>query len=165
MLFLLCWNCRTSYHSSTFSPTLPLAYLGATCSSEGSLVILCRKAGTTQQRVLGVSYNSSYVTSIANNTFQESTFLRRRDASSRCTTAAAASLAGAIVSDLITAEQAGMHAGTARTRPILTSLPLQIFIYFGGWWDVLFWVFSILVFVYKGECCGISSRPTRLNGT
>lgn len=22
--------------------------------------------------------------------------------------------------------------------------------YFGGWWDVLFWVISILVFVYKG---------------
>jgi hypothetical protein len=43
------------------------------------------------------------------------------------------------------------HAGTARSRPILTSLPLQVFIYFGGWWDVLFWVISILVFVYKGE--------------
>ncbi len=33
---------------------------------------------------------------------------------------------------------------------MLTSLPLQIFIFFGGWWDVLFWVLSILVFVYKG---------------
>jgi transmembrane protein 216 len=29
-------------------------------------------------------------------------------------------------------------------------LTLEIFIYFGGWWDVLFWVISILVFVYKG---------------
>lgn len=43
-----------------------------------------------------------------------------------------------------------LRAGSARSRPILTSLPLQIFIYFGGWWDVLFWVLSILVFIYKG---------------
>lgn len=41
-------------------------------------------------------------------------------------------------------------AGLARSRPILTSLPLQIFIYFGGWWDALFWVLSLLVFIYKG---------------
>jgi len=33
---------------------------------------------------------------------------------------------------------------------VLTSLPLQVFLYFGGWWDVLFWVLSILVFVFKG---------------
>jgi hypothetical protein len=33
---------------------------------------------------------------------------------------------------------------------MLTSLPLQVFLYFGGWWDALFWVVSIAVFVYKG---------------
>jgi hypothetical protein len=48
------------------------------------------------------------------------------------------------------ANSIGLDAGSARSRPILTSLPLQIFIYFGGWWDVLFWVLSILVFIYKG---------------
>lgn len=56
-----------------------------------------------------------------------------------------------------TAHGCAWHAGTARSRPILTSLPLQVFIYFGGWWDVLFWVVSILVFIYKGKCL-------RLNG-
>lgn len=45
-----------------------------------------------------------------------------------------------------------LDAGTARSRPILTSLPLQVFIYFGGWWDVFYWVLSILIFIYKGKC-------------
>lgn len=53
-------------------------------------------------------------------------------------------------------------AGTARSRPILTSLPLQVFIYFGGWWDVLFWVISILVFVYKGELHLCVEGPAKL---
>lgn len=34
---------------------------------------------------------------------------------------------------------------------MLTSLPLQVFLYFGGWWDVLFWIISIIVFIYKGK--------------
>eukprot|EP00878_Enallax_costatus_P024538 GHUV01026191.1.p1 GENE.GHUV01026191.1~~GHUV01026191.1.p1 ORF type:complete len:112 (+),score=27.33 GHUV01026191.1:288-623(+) len=42
-------------------------------------------------------------------------------------------------------------AGTARSRPILTSLPLEIFLYFGGWWDFFFWILSILIFIYKGN--------------
>lgn len=33
---------------------------------------------------------------------------------------------------------------------MLTSLPLQVFIYFGGWWDALFWVLSVALFTYKG---------------
>lgn len=53
-------------------------------------------------------------------------------------------------------------AGTARSRPILTSLPLQVFIYFGGWWDVLFWLISILVFVYKGELLLCVEGPAKL---
>ncbi|GAX77664.1 hypothetical protein CEUSTIGMA_g5107.t1 [Chlamydomonas eustigma] len=35
-------------------------------------------------------------------------------------------------------------------RKVLTSLTLQIFLYFGGWWDVFYYVLNILVFVYKG---------------
>lgn len=35
-------------------------------------------------------------------------------------------------------------------RAPLTSLPLQIFIFFGGWWDIMFWLISIAVFIYKG---------------
>ncbi|GFH30810.1 uncharacterized protein HaLaN_29732 [Haematococcus lacustris] len=35
-------------------------------------------------------------------------------------------------------------------RRVLTSLPLQVFIFFGGWWDVLYFVLNILTFVYKG---------------
>lgn len=42
-------------------------------------------------------------------------------------------------------------AGTARARPVLTSLPLQVFLYFGGWWDALFWLASLAVFIYKGS--------------
>jgi hypothetical protein len=45
-------------------------------------------------------------------------------------------------------------AGTARCRPILTLLPLQVLFYFGGWWDALFWALSICVFVYKGGAGG-----------
>ncbi|KAI8468271.1 MAG: hypothetical protein J3K34DRAFT_523069 [Monoraphidium minutum] len=44
-----------------------------------------------------------------------------------------------------------MQPGTARARPVLTSLPLQIFFYFGSWWDMMFWIISIAVFVYKGS--------------
>mmetsp|Transcript_31286 Transcript_31286/g.56784 ORF Transcript_31286/g.56784 Transcript_31286/m.56784 type:complete len:147 (+) Transcript_31286:13-453(+) len=35
-------------------------------------------------------------------------------------------------------------------RRVLTSLPFQIFIYFGGWWSFIYFVFNILAFVYKG---------------
>lgn len=35
-------------------------------------------------------------------------------------------------------------------RRVLTSLALQIFIFFGGWWDVAYYILNILVFVYKG---------------
>lgn len=42
--------------------------------------------------------------------------------------------------------------GTARARPALTSLPLQVFVYFGGWWSALFfWPLSLAVAVYKGS--------------
>jgi transmembrane protein 216 len=33
---------------------------------------------------------------------------------------------------------------------MLTSLPLQVLLFFGGWWDVLAWLVGIAVFVYKG---------------
>lgn len=36
------------------------------------------------------------------------------------------------------------------TRRVLTSLAFQIFIYFGVWWDVIYYVINIMVFVYKG---------------
>ncbi len=34
---------------------------------------------------------------------------------------------------------------------MLTSLPLQIFVYFGMWWDVAYWLLSVAIFVYKGQ--------------
>jgi hypothetical protein len=40
--------------------------------------------------------------------------------------------------------------GTARARPILTSLPLQIALYFGGWWSAAFWLATAALFVFKG---------------
>ena len=33
---------------------------------------------------------------------------------------------------------------------VLTSLPLEILLYFGGWYDVIFWLIELLVFIYKG---------------
>lgn len=36
-------------------------------------------------------------------------------------------------------------------RRVLTSLTLEIFVYFGGWWDVFYYIVNILVFVWKGE--------------
>ena len=36
-------------------------------------------------------------------------------------------------------------------RRVLTSLTLEIFVYFGGWWDVFYYVVNILVFVWKGD--------------
>ena len=38
----------------------------------------------------------------------------------------------------------------ARSGQVLTSLPLEILYYFGGWYDVFFWVLTLLVFIYKG---------------
>ncbi|KAK9830295.1 hypothetical protein WJX72_010842 [[Myrmecia] bisecta] len=43
-----------------------------------------------------------------------------------------------------------MAVGQARARPVLTSLPLEILFYFGGWYDVLFWLLELAVFIYKG---------------
>ncbi len=36
-------------------------------------------------------------------------------------------------------------------RRVLTSLGLQVFVYFGGWWAVVYYIINILIFVYKGE--------------
>eukprot|EP00798_Chlamydomonas_sp_ICE-L_P009774 gene9774-7656_t len=38
-------------------------------------------------------------------------------------------------------------------RRVLTSLTLQIFIYFGALWDVFYFVLNLLVFFYKGTSC------------
>lgn len=37
-------------------------------------------------------------------------------------------------------------------RRVLTSLPLEVFIFFGIWWDVFYYILNILVFIYKGAC-------------
>lgn len=42
-------------------------------------------------------------------------------------------------------------AGSARVRPVLTSLPLQVLLYFGTWWSAIYWVITILIFIWKGE--------------
>ena len=44
--------------------------------------------------------------------------------------------------------------GKKPKRKVLTSLSLQVFIYFGAWYDLFYWVLNILVFVYKGEWAG-----------
>ena len=36
-------------------------------------------------------------------------------------------------------------------RRVLTSLTLEVFVYFGGWWDVFYYIVNIIVFVWKGE--------------
>lgn len=59
----------------------------------------------------------------------------------------------------LVAQPAQGPAGTAQQnkkpkRKVLTSLALQIFIYFGAWWDVFYYIVNILVFVYKGTCTG-----------
>ena len=36
-------------------------------------------------------------------------------------------------------------------RRVLTSLTLEVFVYFGGWWDVFYFIVNIIVFVWKGE--------------
>lgn len=41
-------------------------------------------------------------------------------------------------------------ATSARSRPVLTSLPLEIFFYFGGWWDAFYWLVLLAVYIYKG---------------
>lgn len=43
-------------------------------------------------------------------------------------------------------------------RKVLTSLTLEIFIYFGGWFDLVYYILNILVFVYKGELLDLSSK-------
>lgn len=40
-------------------------------------------------------------------------------------------------------------------RRVLTSLTLQILVFFSIWWNVAYYVLNILVFVYKGGCCGV----------
>lgn len=37
-----------------------------------------------------------------------------------------------------------------RVRQVQTSLVLQVLLYFGGWWDVIFWIISLALFIYKG---------------
>ncbi|GFR49327.1 hypothetical protein Agub_g11353 [Astrephomene gubernaculifera] len=46
--------------------------------------------------------------------------------------------------------QAGNQQPQKPRRRVLTSLGFQIFIFFGGWWDVAYYILNILVFVYKG---------------
>lgn len=36
------------------------------------------------------------------------------------------------------------------TLPQLSSLPLQIVIFFGWWYDVFYWIVEFLVFLHKG---------------
>jgi len=51
------------------------------------------------------------------------------------------------------AAAAGQQLAPQQKKPrrrVLTSLTLQIFIFFGAWWDVFYYVLNILVFVYKG---------------
>ena len=36
-------------------------------------------------------------------------------------------------------------------RRVLTSLTLEIFVFFGAWWDVFYYIVNILVFVWKGD--------------
>ena len=42
----------------------------------------------------------------------------------------------------------------------LTSLPLEILFYFGGLYDIIFFVLTFLLFLYKGE----DRRPSRSSG-
>ncbi|KAG2426456.1 hypothetical protein HXX76_011687 [Chlamydomonas incerta] len=46
--------------------------------------------------------------------------------------------------------QPGVPQQQKPRRRVLTSLGFQIFIYFGGWWDAIYYILNILVFVYKG---------------
>lgn len=46
--------------------------------------------------------------------------------------------------------QPGVAQQQKPRRRVLTSLGFQIFIFFGGWWDVIYYILNILVFVYKG---------------
>jgi hypothetical protein len=39
---------------------------------------------------------------------------------------------------------------SGRPRQVQTSLVLQVLLYFGGWWDTIFWVLSVALFIYKG---------------
>ena len=65
---------------------------------------------------------------------------------------------GGVVSGPLVAGQAPGQAPPAQLqkprRRVLTSLALQIFIFFGGWWDVAYYILNILVFVYKGALRG-----------
>lgn len=44
---------------------------------------------------------------------------------------------------------------------MLTSLPLEIFIFFGWWWDAFYYCANILVFVYKGKEAGAVGAERR----
>mmetsp|Transcript_29991 Transcript_29991/g.76921 ORF Transcript_29991/g.76921 Transcript_29991/m.76921 type:complete len:148 (+) Transcript_29991:193-636(+) len=41
-------------------------------------------------------------------------------------------------------------AGKARARPVKTSLLLEVFLYFGGIYGVVWWLAQLALFVYKG---------------
>lgn len=53
----------------------------------------------------------------------------------------------------------------APKRRVLTSLTTQIFIYFGGWWDVFYYVLNILVFVYKGKMGMLYYQSVTMQGS
>ena len=39
-------------------------------------------------------------------------------------------------------------------RRVLTSILLEVFVYFGGLWDIFYYILNILVFVWKGKQLG-----------
>jgi len=41
---------------------------------------------------------------------------------------------------------------------VLTSLPLQMLVFFGGWWDGFFWLVTLAVFIFKGVSLPYGSR-------
>lgn len=43
-------------------------------------------------------------------------------------------------------------------RRVLTSLALQVFVFFGAWWDLFWFVLEILVFIWKGWTLPYPSR-------
>lgn len=49
-------------------------------------------------------------------------------------------------------------AAAGRRRPVLTSLSLEVSLYFGGLYDVFFWVLQIAIFVYKGESIMLNNK-------
>lgn len=42
------------------------------------------------------------------------------------------------------------QASQASARPVMSSVPLEMLLYFGSWYMALWWVVEVLVFLYKG---------------